>query len=88
LCFEIFKFTACKIEFNILFICILSSVNCIIKTSLTDANDFLFAGKAQSLTDGTTTKTFPTATGYVMKAKTSDSPQNCFSFPSGYSLSL
>jgi hypothetical protein len=49
------------------------SVNTLARTSLTDANDFLFAGKAQSLTDGITTKTFPTATGYVMKAKTTDS---------------
>ena len=31
------------------------SVNCIVRTSLTDANDFYFAGKAQSLTDGTIT---------------------------------
>ncbi len=30
------------------------SVNSIILTSLTDANDFLFAGKAQSLADETT----------------------------------
>ena len=49
------------------------NVNTLARTSLTDANDFLFAGKAQSLTDGTTTKTFPTATGYVMKVKTTDS---------------
>ena len=64
------------------------SVNCLIRTSLTDANDFLFAGKAQILTDGTTIQTFSTAAGYIMKAKTTDSTQNCFSFPSGYSLSL
>ena len=64
------------------------SVNSIIWTSLTDANDFLFAGKALNLTDGTIIKSFPTATGYVMKGKTSDSTLNCYSFPSGYSLSL
>ena len=64
------------------------SVNCIVRTSKTDANDFLFAGKAQSLTDGITTKTFSTTTGYVMKAKTSDSTKNCLNFPLGYSLSL
>ena len=28
------------------------SVNCIIRTSQTDANDFFFAGKAQNMTDG------------------------------------
>ena len=64
------------------------SVNCLIRTSKTDANDFLFAGKARSLTDGTNTKTFTSGYGYVMKGKTTDSTQNCFSFSSGYSLSL
>ncbi len=64
------------------------SVNTIRKTSQTDANDFFFAGKAQILTDGINSKIFPTATGYLMKGKTSDSTKNCFSFPSGYSLSL
>jgi hypothetical protein len=58
------------------------------RTSLTDANDFLFAGKAKNLTDGTTSLTFTTGSGYVMKGKTSDPSQNYFSFPSGYSLSL
>ena len=64
------------------------SVNCISRTSLTDANDFLFAGKAQSLTDGISTQTFSSGTGYIMNAKTGDTTKNCFSFPSGYSLSL
>jgi len=64
------------------------SVNSMTRTSLTDGNDFLFAGKAQSLTDGTTTLKFSTGYGYVMKGKTTDSTKNCFSFPSGYSLSL
>ena len=31
------------------------SVNCIVRSSLTDANDFMFAGKTQSMTDGTNT---------------------------------
>ena len=48
------------------------SVNSIIRTSQTDSNDFLFAGKAQSLADETTSKKLPTGTGYVMKGKTSD----------------
>jgi hypothetical protein len=64
------------------------SVTSLTRTSQTDANDFLFAGKAQSLTDGINTQIFPTSYGYVMKAKTSDSNINCFSFPNGYSLSL
>jgi hypothetical protein len=48
------------------------SVTSLTRTSLTDANDFLFAGKAQSLTDGTSTQTFSTSYGYVMKGKTSE----------------
>ncbi len=64
------------------------SVTSLTRISQIDANDFLFAGKAKSLTDGTNTQTFPTSYGYIMKAKTSDLNQNCFSFPDGYSLSL
>ena len=49
----------------------------------------LFAGKAQSLTDGTAiSKTFSNSISFIMKGKTSDPTVNCFSFPSGYSLSL
>ena len=48
------------------------SVTSLTRTSQTDANDFLFAGKSNSLTDGTIIKTFSTSYGYVMKAKTSD----------------
>jgi hypothetical protein len=64
------------------------SVTSLTRTSQTDANDFLFAGKAKNLTDGINIQTFATSYGYVMKAKTSDSDQNCFSFLIGYSLSL
>jgi hypothetical protein len=64
------------------------SVTSLTRTSQADANDFLFAGKAKILTDGTNNQIFPTSYGYVMKAKTSDPNQNCFSFPIGYSLSL
>ena len=64
------------------------SVTSLTRTSQTDANDFLFAGKAQRLTDGINIQTFATSYGYVMKAKTSDSNKNCFTFPIGYSLSL
>ena len=64
------------------------SVTSFTRISLIDANDFLFAGKAKSLTDGSDTQTFPTSYGFVMKAKTSDTNINCFTFPIGYSLSL
>ena len=52
------------------------SVTSLFRISLTDANDFLFAGKAQSLTDGINTQTFVTSYGYVMKGRTSDSNKN------------
>ena len=64
------------------------SVNFIVRTSQTDANDFIFAGKAERLTDGITTKAFRIAKGYVMMGKTNNSNINCFNFTSGYSLSL
>ncbi len=63
-------------------------VNSILRTSQTDPNDFLFAGKSKSLTDGTITQIFLSVTGFIMKGKTSDFTQNCFSFTSGYALSL
>ncbi len=56
------------------------SVTSLTRTSQIDPNDFLFAGKAKSLTDGINTKTFPSSYGYVMKGKTSDLSKNCFSF--------
>ena len=34
------------------------------------------------------TRKFPIGTGYIMKGKTNDSSWNCFTFASGYSLSL
>ncbi len=64
------------------------SVTSLTRTSVIDANDFLFAGKAKSLTDGINTQTFSKSYGYVMKAKTSDSNTNCFTFLGDYSLSL
>ena len=64
------------------------SVNSLTRTSQTDPNDFYFAGKAVSLTDGKNTKTFTTANGFVMRGKTSNASQNCFSYPSDYSFSL
>ena len=48
------------------------SVNSIVRTSLTDANDFYFAGKTRSFTDGFTSQTFQTGYGYLMKGKTSE----------------
>lgn len=46
------------------------SVNTIVSTWTTNANDFYFAGKAKNLTDGTKTKIFLSEVGFVMKAIT------------------
>ena len=62
------------------------SVNTIVSTSITNANDFYFAGKTKSLTDGKITKTFSSEVGFVMKAITTNQDESCFSFSSGYSL--
>ena len=42
------------------------SLNSIVRTSQTDANDFYFAGTTKSLSDGTNTKIFATQAGYIM----------------------
>ena len=44
------------------------SVNTIVSKSALNANDFYFAGKTKSLTDGKFTKTFSSKVGFVMKA--------------------
>ena len=64
------------------------SVNTIVSTSAINANDFYFAGKTKSLTDGIITKTFLSEVGFIMKAMTTKQDETCFSFTSGYSLSL
>ena len=64
------------------------SVNTIVNRSTTNANDFYFAGKTKSLTDGAKTKTFLSSVGFVMKAITINQDETCLSFPSGYALQL
>ena len=64
------------------------SVNTIVSRSVTNANDFYFTGKTKSLTDGTKTKTFLSSVGFVMKAITTNQDETCFSFSTGYALSL
>ena len=64
------------------------SVNAIVSRSATNANDFYFAGKTKSLTDGTKSKNFSSSVGFVMKAITTNRDETCFSFSNGYALSL
>ena len=64
------------------------SVNTIVGGSAINANDFYFAGKTKSLTDGTKTKTFSSSVGFIMKANTANQDETCLSFSTGYALSL
>ena len=76
-----YKTTLCTISSGSSF-----SINTIVSTSTTNANDFYFAGKTKNLRDGTRTKTFSSQVGFLMKAITSNQDEMCFSFSSGYSL--
>jgi hypothetical protein len=51
-------------------------------------NDFYFAGETQSLTDGTTVKSFVNTVGFVMKSKINSPDESCFNFPTGYSIDM
>ena len=51
-------------------------------------DDFYFAGETQSLTDGTTLKSFDNSVGFVMKSKINSPDESCFNFPTGYSIDM
>ncbi len=51
-------------------------------------NDFYFAGGTQSLTDGTTIKSFGSTVGFIMKSKINSADESCFNLPSGYSIDM
>ena len=50
--------------------------------------DFYFAGETQSLTDGTTVKSFSYTVGFIMKSKINSPDESCFNFPTGYSIDM
>ena len=50
--------------------------------------DFYFAGETQSLTDGTTVKSFGNTVGFTMKSKINSPDESCFNFPTGYSIDM
>ena len=52
------------------------------------AEDFYFAGETQSLTDGTTVKSFGNTFGFVMKSKINSPDESCFNLQSGYSIDM
>jgi hypothetical protein len=51
-------------------------------------NDFYFAGETESLTDGTTIKSFGNTVGFIMKSKINSPDESCFNFPTGYSIDM
>ena len=51
-------------------------------------DDFYFAGQTQSLTDGTTVKSFGYTVGFIMKSKINSPDESCFNFPTGYSIDM
>ena len=51
-------------------------------------NDFYFAGETQSLTDGTSVKSFGNTFGFVMKSKINSPDESCFNFTTGYSIDM
>ena len=51
-------------------------------------NDFYFAGETQSLTDGTTVKSFGNTVGFIMKSKIKLHDESCFNLPTGYSVDM
>jgi hypothetical protein len=51
-------------------------------------DDFYFAGETESLTDGTTVKSFGNTVGFIMKSKINSPDESCFNFPTGYSIDM
>jgi hypothetical protein len=51
-------------------------------------NDFYFAGETESLTDGTTVKSFGNTVGFIMKSKINSPDESCFNLPTGYSIDM
>jgi hypothetical protein len=51
-------------------------------------NDFYFAGETQSLTDGTTVKSFGKTVGFIMKSKINSPDESCFNLPTNYSIDM
>jgi hypothetical protein len=51
-------------------------------------NDFYFAGETESLTDGTTVKSFGNTVGFIMKSKINSADESCFNFLSRYTIDM
>ncbi len=63
-------------------------IHTIASSPTANANDFYFAGETESLTDGTTVKSFSNTVGFIMKSKINSPDETCFNFPTGYSIDM
>ncbi len=63
-------------------------IHMIASSPTANAKGFYFAGETQSLTDGTTVKSFSYTVGFIMKSKINSFDESCFNFPTGYSIDM
>ena len=63
-------------------------IHMIASSPTASTEDFYFAGETESLTDGTTEKSFGNPVGFIMKSKINSPDDSCFNFPSGYSIDM
>ena len=63
-------------------------IHTIASSPTADYDDFYFAGQTDSLTDGTTVKSFGKTVGFIMKSKINSPDESCFNLPSGYSIDM
>ena len=63
-------------------------IHTIASSPTANAKDFYFAGETQSLTDGTTVKSFSDTVGFIMKSKINSPDESCFDFLTGYSIDM
>ena len=63
-------------------------IHMIASSPTASTEDFYFAGETESLTDGTTAKSFGKTFGFIMKSKINSPDVSCFNFPNGYSIDM
>jgi hypothetical protein len=63
-------------------------IHMIVSSSTANYNDLYFSGETESLTDGTTVKSFGYTVGFIMKSKINSPDESCFNLPTGYSIDM
>ena len=63
-------------------------IHTIASSPIASYDDFYFAGETESLTDGTTVKSFSYTVGFIMKSKINSPDESCFNLPTGYSIDM